>query len=244
MNKKEKWIFLRGLTRGTIHWGRFIEIFKTTYPEVEMEFLDIPGNGDSFLEETPVNPRVVITYLSSKSRFVKEGSQFHLCGISLGGMVALKWAELYPLQIQSVTVINCSLAQSSDFFERLNPKNYFKIIETILSKNKFIQEQLILSITSNEQIQNESYLKSFATYSMSHPISKKNFIRQLILAKNIRINSIKVPLKVICSINDRLVSHKCSEAIAKEFNGYLIVHQTAGHDLPLDEPEWLVKNLN
>ena len=53
-----RWVFLRGLTRGNIHWSKFPEVFKTINPDAEMEFLEIPGNGFRFEESSPVSVTV------------------------------------------------------------------------------------------------------------------------------------------------------------------------------------------
>ena len=89
MNRK-RWIFLRGLTRGNIHWGNFPELFKNANPDNEVEFLEIPGNGFLNNEITPTNIIQVIDLLKSKSNFCKENVPINICGISLGGMIALK----------------------------------------------------------------------------------------------------------------------------------------------------------
>jgi hypothetical protein len=39
------------------------------------------------------------------------------------------------------------------------------------------------------------------------------------------------------------VDASCSEQIAKNLNGMLIENNIAGHDLPLDEPQWLIDQL-
>jgi pimeloyl-ACP methyl ester carboxylesterase len=49
---------------------------------------------------------------------------------------------------------------------------------------------------------------------------------------------------VIWSEKDRLVSSHCSQNIAKKFDASCFTHPTAGHDLPLDEPEWLTQILS
>lgn len=235
------WIFLRGLTRGNAHWGNFPEIFKSLNPESEAEFLEIPGNGTLNKVDTLVDAKKIIYFLKRKSKFYsQEEMPVHLCGISLGGMVALKWAELFPQNIQSVSVINTSLQQCSPFYQRLLPQNYFKIISMLFESSAHDKELNILTITSNKPIENQNYLEAFAAFSTAFPVSKMNSIRQLILARKIKINKFPpLPLKIISSKMDRLVSPLCSDGIAKTLGGAQYIHPTAGHDLPLDEPSWL-----
>ncbi|MBC7428600.1 MAG: alpha/beta hydrolase [Bacteriovorax sp.] len=243
-----RWIFLRGLTRGNIHWSVFPEIFKKINPDAQMEFLEIPGNGLCSEEKSPVSAGALLDSLRIKSNFVKNKESFHLCGISLGGMAAMKWAESYPGEVLSVAVINSSLAQFSTFNKRLLPENYETLLRTLFMHGHYQQEESVLKITSNRFEETKKNLEAFAVFSENHKVTKINFLRQLILAKSININSVvKKPFKVISSQNDRLVDHGCSKQIVLKLGGKEFIHPTAGHDLPLDEPEWLseilVKNL-
>jgi len=238
------WIFLRGLTRGNIHWGDFPQIFKLQNPKASIEFLEIPGNGEGCHINTPLDPAEVIDFLRKNSKFVQQNQKFNICGISLGGMLALKWTELYPDEIKSISIINSSLGQYSAFYHRLNIFNIGKVLSALFEVDPEKQEETILTMTSNKLKENKKYLKTFSEYSKQYPVSKKNFVRQLILANEIVINDLpEVPLKVICSKQDRLVDHGCSLQIHSMLGGQFFEHPTAGHDLPLDEPEWLSKML-
>lgn len=240
----KNWIFLRGLTRGNIHWGEFADLFLAANPDAQIEYLEIPGNGLLSRDLTPTDPVMVIDFLKNKSQFANSNKTYHLCGISLGGMIALKWAELYPDQVESVTVINSSLSQYSAFYQRLRPQNYPPLVGALLERDTYEQEKTILKVTSNKFEQNEKYLSSFAQFAREHKVSRSSFIRQLILANNIHIHQLgKNKLTVLLGAGDRLVHPSCSEQIAKNLKGRLVIHPTAGHDLPLDEPQWLVEQL-
>lgn len=239
-----RWIFLRGLTRGNIHWGDFPAMFLAKNPDAEVEYLEIPGNGLLSFEVTPLDPKFLIDLLKRKSHLARSNSTYHLCGISLGGMVALKWAELYPESIESVSVINSSLSQCSAFNKRLSPSNYLPLVKAIFEYDRYLQEEKILKLTSNSFEKNKKYLSSYAEFAVKHKVSTTNLVRQLILANNIQLQKFpKIKLKIFSSAQDRLVHSSCSVAIAKELSGRLSIHSTAGHDLPLDEPEWLIEQL-
>lgn len=236
----KNWIFLRGLTRGNIHWGNFEKHFTKLNPKAKIEFLEFPGNGYLNEEKSFTNPNELIKYLRNKSQFCKKNESFNLCGISLGGMIALKWAETYPNEVTSVSIINSSLKQLSPIRLRLSPKNYKKIFLALLFATPDKQEEIILDITSNNLNNKSEFLHSFIEFANSHRISKINFFRQLMLASQIQIQKpISPPLKIICSKNDRLVDSQCSKDIKNAFGGNLYLSESAGHDLPLDAPEWL-----
>jgi pimeloyl-ACP methyl ester carboxylesterase len=48
---------------------------------------------------------------------------------------------------------------------------------------------------------------------------------------------------VLASLGDRLVSPGCSRRIASRWALPIRLHPTAGHDLPLDDPEWVVQQV-
>lgn len=238
------WIFLRGLTRGNIHWGDFPDLFLAANPNAQVEYLEIPGNGSLSADQTPVHPEMVIDLLKSNSRLAQSNSTYHLGGISLGGMVALKWAQLDPSKIESVNVINSSLSQYSAFYQRLRPENYLPLLSAIFNHSTSEQEKIILRITSNKFEQNKKYLKAYAQFAAEHQVSRANFFRQLMLANNIQLPPIpNIRLNVLSAAQDRLVHPSCSQQIASGLKGKLIIHPSAGHDLPLDEPEWLIEQL-
>lgn len=235
-----KIMLLRGLTRGNGHWGDFPEILKSKIPDAEIELMEIPGNGTQNNKKTPVDVEEVIKDIKSRSQFLRDKDSFHLVAISLGGMVALKWAELYPIELASVTIINSSLKQCSPFYRRLKPENYQKIISALFKASPIDREKALLEITSNRTKKIDQFLDSFSKFSSLHRIDIANFFRQLLLANSIRIKGqITIPIRIINSSADRLVDSTCSEKIKNLLSAPIFTHPTSGHDLPLDEPEWL-----
>jgi predicted alpha/beta hydrolase family esterase len=77
------------------------------------------------------------------------------------------------------------------------------------------------------------------------PIRKDNFFRQLIAAARYNLSEFKprVPITVLSSKGDQMVHPSCSEALAEHWDLPIITHPSAGHDLGIDDPEWLVKTI-
>jgi pimeloyl-ACP methyl ester carboxylesterase len=235
-----RYVLIRGLVRGNGHWGDFPKVLTKIDQGCLIEFFELPGNGTRNGELTPTDSKALIADFRRRSEFCKQGQSFTVCGVSLGGMLALKWLELFPQDIRKTVVINSSLTALSPFYDRLYFKNYFMILKILASQDLEKKEKLILQLTSNQTNMNLELEQSLIEFSKRYPVNKSNFFRQLILAQRIQVpQKLKQPIYVIQSVRDRLVSSRCSTQLAHYLNAKLISHATAGHDLPLDEPAWL-----
>jgi hypothetical protein len=71
---------------------------------------------------------------------------------------------------------------------------------------------------------------------------KRESVRNQILATT-RFRApdrVATPLLVVTSIGDRMVSYRCSVEIARTLGAPIRMHTTAGHDLPLDDTDWVI----
>jgi pimeloyl-ACP methyl ester carboxylesterase len=48
---------------------------------------------------------------------------------------------------------------------------------------------------------------------------------------------------VLCGRNDLLVNPRCSQRLARHLGATMVEHPSAGHDLPLDDPAWLLEKI-
>ena len=71
-------------------------------------------------------------------------------------------------------------------------------------------------------------------------LKKINVLGQIIAAAKFKApENISQNLLFLVSQQDRLVNFNCSLQMAKFYQCPYILHQSAGHDLPLDDPQWL-----
>ncbi len=255
--EKIKWLALRGLVRGNGHWGRFPDLINKLHPEVEIEYLELPGNGTRYMDSTPLDARIIINDFRQKYMKSLTDStvvKVNFIGISLGGMIGLKWLELYPDDFQNIIIINSSLKQLSSFSDRLKPNSYSYLLKAVFTKNILKREQLILKIMANLVSPHSQEVLDNTRFSEAHPIQFQNFIRQLILANKIKINLNKInnrhkheyskpEIKIICAKKDKLVNYNCSKKIADALKINLTVHPSAGHDIILDDPKWIIEQI-
>lgn len=237
-----QWLLLRGLTRGQFHWGDFPQRLQSKFPKDEIILLDLPGNGYRYSEKSPFSVREYTEDLRAK--FQNKG-ELHIIAFSFGAMVAVDWLVCFPSEIAKAYLVNTSSKGLLPFYKRLLPKNYLKIFQT-LWLSKYQREKMILEMTSNNLESQRNSILKFEKFAELYPVTIKNLYRQLVASGNFVFpESIeKEKIELFVSSNDRLVSSENTLALAKKWNLNPIVHPWAGHDLVLDDPEFVLSNLN
>ena len=204
--------------------------------------LQLSGNGFLHDEETPISIDTAVEKFRAQISDMGAES-LGLVGISMGGMLATRWAQLFPNEISHLVLINSS-SKKTPFNQRLRPENYPGILKHLLLGNSAASEEFILRTTSNSEILWKPQLSENVEFLKAHPLKVSNFFRQLKLAGQTDFTKIpKVEKLILTSKADRLVSYKCSEKISQIWGCSIRYHETAGHDLPLDDGGWLVENI-
>ncbi|MDT4885930.1 hypothetical protein FQZ97_1222250 [compost metagenome] len=96
-------------------------------------------------------------------------------------------------------------------------------------------------MTSNRVQAHEPVLQDWVAARAQRPVSAANALRQLVAAARFSAAPAAPIPKVLllASEHDHLVDSRCSRAIASAWHRPLVMHPSAGHDLPLDDPAWV-----
>jgi pimeloyl-ACP methyl ester carboxylesterase len=231
-------VLIRGLFRGKHHWGPFTEKLSVAFPHKNISAIDIPGCGELSSEISPCSIEAMVESIRAQRAFEDK---VDIISLSMGGMIAIKWAEMYPSEVGSAVCINTSTSGFSPFSQRLLPKNYLKILSAFWAR-PLQRESLIYSMVSNKKM-NIDVISQWVSIERLHPIRRVNVVRQLFAALRFAVKRPNCRLLFISSIQDALVSCQASQAMAIQWKVALINNQLDGHDIPLDNPDWLCKQL-
>lgn len=237
-------VLLRGLGRDHRHWGAFIPLLQSRFPGARLICPDMPGNGELYRERSPMH---VNRYVDSlREQLAEKGfdGPVHIIALSLGAMVALEWQHRYPGECASLTLINSSFSGLSPFYRRLSPANYLVLLRLLVS-DLALKERTILKLTSNHHADDQALLEDWMTFASTRPVRRSNLLRQLIMARRYALPPTRPcrPVLVVASEKDRLVNSRCSRDLAGFWHLPLALHSSAGHDLSLDDGEWLCQQL-
>ena len=246
------WILLRGLGRDKRHFGRFLDKFQQAFADDTVITIDTLGNGEFKGLKSPTD---IAKYTEHCRKILAQSGHnkaIELVALSLGGMVAMDWTTRYPQEINSITIMNTSAANLTPPHKRMQLSTLSRLLYAFLinCSNKGI-ESAIVNATSNQQILNpnalEQTIQSWTAIREQGVTSTINMIRQLAAAATFKLE--KPPnidpnkLLILASDKDHIVNHQASIDLQHFFNCPMLVHMQAGHDLPLDAPNWVIEQI-
>jgi pimeloyl-ACP methyl ester carboxylesterase len=232
-------VLLRGLARSREHWGEFLERFTAAFSRVLTP--DLPGVG---VHRDMTAPATVAGLLRSVREEVGPGPH-RLLGLSLGGMVAQEWLRSHPAEVAGAVLVNTSAGGRSAPWQRVRPAAMAQILAAGVMTDPLARERRIHALTSNRPERVEETAAAWADLARRQPVSRTNVLRQLVAAAQYRGVAAPptIPILVLTSTEDRLVDPACSRALATHLGAPVREHPTAGHDLPLDDPDWVVARI-
>lgn len=242
------WVLLRGLMREARHWGEFPLQFQNGVDARNVVTLDFPGNGSLHTQNSPSTVAGMADHCRAQLMQLGYEPPYRVLALSLGAMVAVEWSRQHPDELESMVLINTSLAPYNPFYYRLRPANYAALFRFLVAGSVLQREKLILHITSTLErsvLQKSALLERWVSYAHECPVTRANILRQLRAAVFYRDAPAKpdIPVLLLVGRNDRLVNMKCSLALAQIWNCEIKIHPTAGHDLPLDDGFWVTRQV-
>ncbi len=239
-------LLLRGLTREAGHWGDFLIQLQQAFPNAKINTLDLAGSGVFYQQASPCSIAEItqqLRQLAQQNGYLTQ--KVTLLTISLGGMVAWQWMQRYPEDIHNAVLINSSLATVNPFYQRLRWQSYAQLASIVCQSDYYQRELAIVKLTSNSPEQYEKIATEWEKIQRLQPVSRQNALRQIIAAARYApsLNKPAVPVLLLNSLGDRLVSPRCSENISKRWQLPLLTHPWAGHDLCIDDAKWVLEQL-
>ncbi len=240
-------ILLRGLAREAGHWLEFPANLRQQLGEdCQVHTIDFPGCGEYHHQPALGSIGAMTEHARHELRAridQPHDEPVYLLGISMGGMVALDWVQRFPQEITGVVLINSS-SGNQPFWWRLRPGAWLTMLLALLLPAPQ-REALVLHRVSNRQVDYQQRLQQWLAIQQQRPISRETIISMLRAAAGFVPQVSHFPRGLILtSQQDRLVSLRASEALARRFHWPIAIHPNAGHDLPMDDGYWVITRIS
>ncbi|WP_322092699.1 alpha/beta fold hydrolase [Paraburkholderia bannensis] len=240
------WILLRGLTRESRHWGAFAPLLAQRCGPVLP--VDLPGNGTLAHVRSPLAVEDYVDAVRAEVQRLGAHAPYKVLAMSLGGMVATAWALRYPNEMEQLVLVNTSM-RPSRLYERLRPSAWSALVRVARhwdgGDRVGMAERLIHDLTCSRRDTLDTDLDAWCSIRANARVSRSNALRQLAAAARFKApDAPHCTVLVVSSRGDRLVNPICSARLARAWCAPRVEHPWAGHDLPHDDPQWLVDALH
>jgi pimeloyl-ACP methyl ester carboxylesterase len=239
----DHWLFLRGLGRDQRHWLGFPSTWAKRFG-VKTFCLDYPGVGTEAKRSSPTSIPAIRDDVRRRWKKVKDHYKgtWGLFGHSMGGMVSTNWCTKYPEDFAHTVNLNTSAhTDILSLFKRLRPDSMKKLIRILFEKDPREREKHILEMISQKPRQRWP-LEQWTEIAKKNDLKRESVNAQLLGASIFRMPK-ESPFKrflFLASSKDQMVNPICSFELAKNLECELRLHPWGGHDLVLDDPEWIL----
>ena len=241
------YLLLRGLGRESAHWYEFADALAARSGG-RVERLDVAGCGT----ERRRTPRPSVLWLARDvaRRWESRAPEsvpggWAVIGLSFGGMIALELCR-FSGRFERAVIINAS-SRLTPAAARLSPGGLCTLLGALSSSDVLARERRVLALTSALPADAQhGYAERAAAIARSRPLSRVAVLAQLLGAARFAPpapSAIGTRMSFVCSRRDQLVSPRCSHDLSAFYAGSAIEHPWAGHDLPLDDPNWLCERV-
>lgn len=234
MGEGELVVFMHGIGGNKRNWHDNLPYFAEHFHAVAW---DARGYGASEDYEGP------LTFSSFADDLVRVIDHFgvrraHIVGLSMGGRIAMDFAERYPERLGALVL--CATHRGFSHFSDEKKEEFIRlrkeplvnggettdiavpVARTLIGPNAS-EEAFAKLVDSMQRLHKESYIKSLEATVMSDSHS--------------RLHEIKVPTLVVVGTQDRLTTPEIAEEIRAEIpQSRLITIEGAGHLVNIEEP--------
>lgn len=215
-------------------------------PGARVHFLDLPGIGEAVERRAPWRMAEIAEDLRERFLELRESGDvdasapWAILGISLGGMIAMEWVKSHPTDFERAVIITSSAANLSPPWKRMLPSVGPNYIRAMFAKDAQETERRSLAITTNDLERRDELVAAYIEIGKTSPMPLKTINRQLTAAIRWRApNHLPIPTLFLGTEADHMVHPTCTPALATHFDMPLRMHETAGHEIPHDDPFWL-----
>lgn len=243
----QPWVLLRGLGRDARHWGDLPERLRAAVAQGDCARVltpDLAGNGSRAHEISPDTIEQATEDYRRQLHSQGFSPPYRLIGLSLGGMVAIDWLTRYPEEITQGYVINSSVGTINRPWLRMRPS---AVLRLLITPTRFVRarERKICQLTTQMQPDRNQLAQQWYEWALVARPTADNLKRQTRAALSFHPKRPQAAerLHIMAGAKDRLVNPSASRQLAEAWQLTFSEHPHAGHDLPLDDPQWLIEQI-
>lgn len=242
------WILLGGVGRECARWADapqvLLQQLRLIEPASQLRLLDLPGTGRYWRERSPARVGELVEGL--RARVQSLDGPLGLVSSSVGAALAVEWARRHPQDLAALVLISPVLRPFTPLLRAVRPGLWPTLFALLMGRRSplALDERLFAS-TTNRRADVVALDSEWRRLRDEHPVMLRNVWAQGLAVWRYEASRRRPHGRVLLLTGhaDQWFDWRISQAISRAWGAALRVHPDAGHDLLLDDPDWVARSL-
>lgn len=237
--KGEPLVLLHGFTGSSQTWEPFIHKWSSAFQVIT---IDLPGHGHSFTQDFPT----MTDYCDELKELLEffQVKSCHLLGYSLGGRVALSFAQRHPQVVRSLILESASPGLKTEEEREERRKRDHKLANMLMERGieSFVNDWEELPLFSSQKYLSSEKKEAIRAERLNQSAAG---LAQSLLNMGTgsqpswwnRLSSLSIPVQLIVGGLDRKFIHINQQMESRMNQSELVIVHNAGHAIHVEQPE-------
>lgn len=259
------WLLIGPLARECALWGEapqlLVEHLQAVQPQARLYQLDLPGTGRLWRQRSPSHVQALVQDLRERalqSGLIGQGGQggaggtvgpvgpVGLLASSWSGCLATEWARQFPQEVGALVLISPAMRPFTRVLRSVRVGLWSTALALVLGRRSPLEpgSRLWRAHTRLREAP-AGLLQHWQALRGEHPVRARTGLAQALAIWRYQTSRRRPLAQVLLLAGKRDVWHdwRLAAAISRAWGAALRLHPEAGHDLLLDDPQWVARSV-
>ncbi|WP_374433847.1 alpha/beta fold hydrolase [Inhella sp.] len=242
------WVLLGGVGRECARWPEapqvLLQQLRRLEPASQLRLLDLPGTGRRWQERSPSHAGELVDGL--RERVQNLEGPIGLVTSSVGAALATEWARRHPQDLAALVLVSPVLRPFTPLLRAVRPSLWPTLAALLMGRRSpWALDERLFASTTNLRADVIGLDSEWRRLRDEHPVKLRNVWAQGLAVWRYEASRRRPHGRVLLLAGraDQWFDWRISQAISRAWGAALRVHPEAGHDLLLDDPDWVARSL-
>lgn len=244
------WLLIGPLGRECAGWDVAPEVLaehlRAVHTDARLFQMDLPGCGRLWREPSPADVEGLASGLRARATAAGLAGPFGLVAHSWMACAATEWARQQPDEVGALVLINPAMRPFTQVLRSVRPGLWPAAMGQLLGRRLPLgREQRLWRTHTRLHEAPPSLMQRWRELRREHPPRARTALAQLLAVWRYE-GSRRRPHKQVLLLagkRDPWRDWRVAAAISRAWGAALRLHPEAGHDLLLDDPEWVARSV-
>jgi pimeloyl-ACP methyl ester carboxylesterase len=249
-NAPVNWLLIGPMARECGLWGEasghLVQHLRSVQPEANLYELDLPGTGQLHRERSPSAVLGLVEHLRTRVQEAGLQGPFGLIASSWAASIGTEWTRQYGEEVGALVLISPGMRPFTQVFRAVRWHLWPTVLALVLGRRSPLGRERRLWNT-HTQLHRASgpQMQAWRTSRKRYPVRARNGLAHALAVWRYETSRRRPHRQVLllAGKGDDWLDWRVSAAISRAWGAALRVHPEAGHDLLLDDPQWVARSL-